>query len=319
PRRRPRLLRGVLLFLLTLLALVWLFRSAIATAVAERALERRGVRCEALALELAPTLGSATLAPGRCTLPSERILSVAFPEGATATLGLDGVQRVEAPVVELERGRRIPLEGLGAALLAGGPVPEKLRRAVDGLARASGEELPAIEVGRLVLTSPERAPVAIEGVRARRTESGLRLEAEGLALPPTERPGLRLEVALGELVAEASAAEVSIGATATLDFRGSARLLSRFGGARTVGLRLEGEALDTEDPRYALELDGPILPRVRRLLEGLRDALEERRGDLEEGREERRQERRDALEERLDERRETRGGGRRERLRERLR
>ncbi|HJL32803.1 MAG TPA: hypothetical protein RMI62_27180, partial [Polyangiaceae bacterium LLY-WYZ-15_(1-7)] len=92
-----------------------------------------------------------------------------------------------------------------------------------------------------------------------------------------------------------------------------------FGGARTVGLRLEGEALDTEDPRYALELDGPILPRVRRLLEGLRDALEERRGDLEEGREERRQERRDALEERLDERRETRGGGRCERLRERLR
>lgn len=264
---------------------------AIASSMLDGALRARGMACESVSLDVAWDLSSATLGPLRCTLSEGALEVLEVREGASITLRDRRPTAVSMRDLSLVQRHTedAPHGELAAALLAG-EVPERLARALDGLAALSQrDDVPTLDVANLYATRDGATIVAHDLHLERSVDGEVTLSLASAEPPPGGRGPVRVRGRMVSLGGRASAQSAELSGRLVIELD-----LGRFEADRSIGFRLSGTELDGDDPRYALWVEpSPMLERARAFLAQLR----ERRGDLAERIEERREDARERREE----------------------
>ncbi|MFO0710878.1 MAG: hypothetical protein U0353_13615 [Sandaracinus sp.] len=225
----------------------------VVTALVERGLAERGVRCSQIALDVAWDLSEVDVAQTTCRFGSgEREVEAGLPSGATIVLEGLHARSIRSPEITLALAGdpERELEDFGGALLDG-EVPEPLERALDGLSRvAQHEQLPELHVEALRFRRGARTLDGYDFVLTP-AEGSVTFSIARIAPP-----------AIGERRLEVAAAIVSLegqGAADRAQIRGQIQLsleLGPLGVTRSMGFTIDGEALGSTDARYTLSVDG---------------------------------------------------------------
>lgn len=288
--------RVVVVLALVAVAVVGFFaKGCVVTALVERGLAERGVRCSRIAVDVAWDLSEVDVAQTTCRFGSgEREVEAGLPSGATIVL--DGVRatRIHSPEITLSvaGGSEREIEDLGGALLDG-EVPEPLERALDGLARIAQQasSLPVLEVEALRLRRGARTLDGYDFVLTPDPDGAARVDFTLASVAPPAIGERRLEIAASITSLEGHASGEGA------EIRGHVELaleLGPLGVTRSLGFTLAGEALGTSDARYTLTMEGGgRLAEIRDRITQMRQRRAERL--------EHRQERADAMADRVHE------------------
>lgn len=274
--------RRVVVVVLALVALAiagFFAKGCVVTALVERGLAERGVRCSRIAVDVAWDLSEVDVAQTTCRFGSgEREVEAGLPHGATIVLEGMHASSIVSPEITLAIAGdgAHEIEDLGGALLDG-EVPEPLERALDGLARIAQQagSLPRIEVEALRL---RRGTRTLDGYDFALTPGPGRVDFTLASVAPP---------ALGERRLEIAASVASLEGHATSDraeIRGRVELaleLGPLGVMRSLGFTIAGEALGTPEARYTLTMEGggrlaEIRDRITQMRERRAERLEHR-------------------------------------------
>jgi hypothetical protein len=276
PRRRVAF---VVVGLVALAVVGFSGKGFVVTALVERGLAERGVRCTRIAVDVAWDLSAVDVAQTTCRFGTgEREVEAGLPSGATIVIEGTRATHIRSPEITLALagdGER-EIQDLGGALLDG-EVPEPLERALDGLARIAQQasSLPRIEVEALRL---RRGTRTLDGYDFVLSSGEGRVDFTLASVAPP---------ALGERRLEIAASIVSLEGHATSDraeIRGRAELaleLGPLGVTRSLGFTIAGEALGTAEARYTLTMEGggrlaEIRDRITQMRERRAERLEHR-------------------------------------------
>lgn len=223
----------------------WAGGKALVSSEVNAALADRGMQCDPIDVVPSADLSRVEIGPTRCTFERGRIRWLRAPAGATVYLdGQRRARRVTARGLELDLREEPPREMI-SALVTGGPVPPRLRRGVQGLAALSArEDLPRIEIDR-ILVQRDTHSITFRDVVLDRDGDALAFRVAQAAPPPIGRRRLRIAGRMVELAARATEAEVHLSGRIELEATIGRRDL-----AETVPFRLDATGLDAEEPDY---------------------------------------------------------------------
>ncbi|MFN7702338.1 MAG: hypothetical protein ACK6CU_01095 [Deltaproteobacteria bacterium] len=252
---------GLGLATLSLLFALWLLRSALVTALAQRALAGRGVVCEDLAIEANALLSELEVAPARCDAASGPVAGVAWDAPLRISLEGVSVSALEAPSLSVVRRPSDDEPEVRGALGSWAQAPARVGAVVRFVSRLSEMESPALRVGRVVVTCLEAGPrpeleLSELVAPARSAGTPATLSIAELSLASAAGPlGVSATPRLRRVVVEADTTrgtlEGTVDATVEIPVLGALQL-GAIAGERRV--RVRAEQLDAA-PRWSVELD----------------------------------------------------------------
>ncbi|HJL14644.1 MAG TPA: hypothetical protein RMH99_03250 [Sandaracinaceae bacterium LLY-WYZ-13_1] len=280
-----------------LLAAAWVARGSLVAALANGALEDRGMRCDALWAAPSWDLTEVEVERTTCHLAEGRVARLSLPAGARARLDGTRVAAVSAPTLVVALRERVPLEGLFAAVLAPGEVPEPMRRALDGFAAlCRRDDVPRIEVEGVSVERGGRT-IHVRDLVMERDGDGLRVDAAAITPARMGRSVVRVGGRIADFRGRATPSRARFTGRIEIELR-----IGRIERSRALPFELSGEGLDGDEPAYDFEVEGAErLRALRERLERLRERRARRPGLRERIRA--RRERLDRMRERLESRR----------------
>ncbi|MFO0712166.1 MAG: hypothetical protein U0353_20115 [Sandaracinus sp.] len=186
PSRWRAIALGLVIASLALVAVLWLARSAIVTAIVAGSLEERGVRCEGLAITASGMLGALEIAPSTCEVAEGSIARVAWDAPLRAELETGSVSALRARSIAITR--RASADDVSASGAAGVwmEAPRRVSGLVHFASRLSQIDSPAISVEQLAVTreGSDAEELSLEGLIAPARSAGtpVALEVRELSL-----------------------------------------------------------------------------------------------------------------------------------------
>lgn len=230
----------------------------IVVAVASHALEDRGFSCAPIDITFALDLSSVELGPTRCAASEGPVRSLRVLGGATAYLDEQRrVTRVHARGLELTTSAEPPREMIEALVETGEVTPRLQRSLAEIPALAAREDLPRLEVDRILVQRANRY-LTLRDVVVDRDGDAVAIRVAVIEPPALGRNRLRFAGRMVDVRARATAAEVRVAGRIEVE-----ATLGRRDFEEAIPFRLRASALDTLEPIFRAHVE--LSPRLQEL------------------------------------------------------